>query len=46
MLVWDAGTGRYDAAATPSYGTRTLRDHYAAILRGDASADLGAHAVF
>ena len=46
MLVWDAGAGRYDAAATPSSGTRTLREHYAAILRGEASADLGEHAVF
>lgn len=46
MLVWDAAAGRYDAAATPAFGTRTLRDHYAAILRGDASADLGAHAIF
>mgnify|MGYP003347961906 CR=1 FL=1 len=30
-----AATGRYDAAATPSFGSRTLRDHYTAILRGD-----------
>ena len=46
MLVWDEAAGRYDAAATPAFGTRTLRDHYAAILRGEASADLGEHAVF
>jgi divinyl chlorophyllide a 8-vinyl-reductase len=46
MLVWDAVAGRYDAAATPSFGSRTLRDHYAAILRGDAVAGLGEHAVF
>jgi divinyl chlorophyllide a 8-vinyl-reductase len=46
MLVWDAATRRYDAAATPSFGSRTLRDHYTAILRGDAVAGLGEHAVF
>lgn len=46
MLVWDAAAGRYDAAATPSHGTRTLRDHYAAMLRGEVGADLGEHAVF
>ena len=44
MLVWD-GT-RYDPDATPEYGTDTLRDHYAALLRGDVTTDLGEHAVF
>jgi divinyl chlorophyllide a 8-vinyl-reductase len=46
MLVWDAERGRYDADATPSFGTRTLWDHYQALIRGDAVADLGEHAVF
>ena len=46
MLVLDPATGRYDAAATPSYGTRTLADHYAALLRGEATTELGDHAVF
>ena len=46
MLVWDAVAGRYDAAATPSTGTETLFDHYAALLRGTASAERGDHAVF
>ncbi len=46
MLLLDPATGRYDAAATPSHGTRTLADHYAALLRGEAHADLGDHAVF
>jgi divinyl chlorophyllide a 8-vinyl-reductase len=46
MLVWDAAACRYDAAATPAFGTRTLWDHYEALLRGDVAADLGAHAVF
>jgi divinyl chlorophyllide a 8-vinyl-reductase len=46
MLVWDAAAGRYDAEATPSTGTRTLADHYAALLRGDAVHERGEHAVF
>lgn len=46
MLLMDPATGRYDAEATPSTGTQTLVDHYARLLRGEASADLGAHAVF
>lgn len=46
MLVWDAKTGRYDADATPEFGTDTLRDHYAAMLRGEIGADLGDHAIF
>ncbi|WP_119286889.1 NAD(P)H-binding protein [Azohydromonas sediminis] len=46
MLVLDPASGRYDASATPSHGTRTLADHYAALLRGEASVDLGDHAVF
>jgi divinyl chlorophyllide a 8-vinyl-reductase len=46
MLVLDPATGRYDAAATPSTGRDTLREHYARVLRGEADADLGEHAVF
>ncbi len=46
MLVWDAARARYDADATPETGTDTLRDHYAALLRGEAEDDRGAHAVF
>jgi divinyl chlorophyllide a 8-vinyl-reductase len=46
MLVWDDAAGRYDAAATPSTGTRTLFEHYAALLRGDAAHERGEHAVF
>lgn len=46
MLVWDAKTGRYEADATPEFGTDTLRDHYAAMLRGEVGADLGDHAIF
>lgn len=46
MLVWDAENGRYDAAATPSFGQDTLREHYAAIVSGAAEQDRGAHRVF
>ena len=46
MLVWDARRGAYDADATPEFGTDTLRDHYAAMIRGEVRADLGEHAVF
>lgn len=46
MLVWDEAAGKYDDGATPSYGTQTLWDHYAALLRGEAVAGLGEHAVF
>ena len=46
MLVLDPATGRYDADATPSWGTETLFDHYAALLRGEAVDARGEHAVF
>ena len=46
MLLWNPLTNSYDAEATPEYGADTLWDHYAALLRGEVSVDLGAHAVF
>jgi divinyl chlorophyllide a 8-vinyl-reductase len=46
MLVWDAAAGRYDADATPSTGTQSLQDHYARMLSGQATVELGDHAVF
>lgn len=46
MLVWDEAAGRYDAAATPSHGARTLWDAYRAMLRGEAPPARGEHAVF
>jgi divinyl chlorophyllide a 8-vinyl-reductase len=46
MLVWDAKRGRYDAAATPSFGRETLGEHYAKLLRGELADDRGEHAVF
>lgn len=46
MLVLDPASGRYDAAATPSTGSETLFEHYARLLRGEASVERGDHAVF
>ncbi|MFN3869492.1 MAG: NAD(P)H-binding protein [Hyphomicrobiaceae bacterium] len=46
MLVLDPDTGRYDASLTPSFGTETLFDYYARVVRGETSADRGDHAVF
>ena len=46
MLLLDRATGRYDADATPETGSDTLEDFYAALIRGQASVDLGDHAVF
>lgn len=46
MLLLDPATGRYDADATPSFGTETLFDFYARLIRGEVSVDRGDHAVF
>ena len=46
MLVWDEALGRYDADATPSFGSDTLSDHHRAIIAGAPQQDLGAHRVF
>ena len=47
MLCWDAERDRYDADATPSTGSETLRDHYASMLReGEAGHELGEHKLF
>jgi divinyl chlorophyllide a 8-vinyl-reductase len=46
MLVWDAAAQRYSAEATPSYGTQTLFEHYAQLLRGQAQTERREHAVF
>jgi divinyl chlorophyllide a 8-vinyl-reductase len=46
MLVLDPVTGRYSAAATPSTGSDTLFDHYAALLQGRITLEQGDHAVF
>ncbi len=46
MLWLNPETGSYDAAATPSTGTETLFDFYAAVLAGEAVSERGDHAVF
>lgn len=47
MLVLDADSGEYDAAATPSYGRQTLQDFYLQVLeQGLTGQELGDHAVF
>jgi divinyl chlorophyllide a 8-vinyl-reductase len=46
MLVWDDETGRYDADATPEFGTDTLADHYKRLVAQDIADDRGEHAVF
>jgi divinyl chlorophyllide a 8-vinyl-reductase len=46
MLVWDTQTQRYDANATPSFGTQTLFEHYEQLVAGKTQVQLGDHAVF
>ncbi len=46
MLVWNAALMKYDAEATPSYGTQTLFDYYDRLLTGEERVELGDHAVF
>jgi len=46
MLVWDEAAGRYDADATPSFGTQTLFAYYERVINGEAAPELGDHAVF
>ncbi len=46
MLLLDPGTLRYDADATPSTGSETLRAFYARVISGKAAAERGDHAVF
>lgn len=46
MLVWDAAAGRYDADATPAFGTDTLFDHYRRLVAEGRSDSRGDHAVF
>ena len=37
MLLLDERTGKYDAEATPEFGTETLREHYAQLLAEELS---------
>ncbi len=46
MLVLDPVTGRYDADATPETGSDTLPEFYRRLASGEATVDLGEHAVF
>ena len=46
MLVLDSVSGRYDAEATPSFGSETLADFYARLIKGEAKVERGDHAVF
>jgi divinyl chlorophyllide a 8-vinyl-reductase len=46
MLVWDEVAGRYDADATPEFGTDTLADHYKMLATEDVADERGEHAVF
>jgi divinyl chlorophyllide a 8-vinyl-reductase len=46
MLVLNQATERYDASATPSFGTETLFDYYARVVKGTATTERGDHAVF
>jgi divinyl chlorophyllide a 8-vinyl-reductase len=47
MLLWDEAAQRYDADATPGYGTQTLRDFYRRVLNeGMAGQELGEQKLF
>lgn len=46
MLVYDAKAGRYDADATLETGSDTLQQHYADLVAGRTTVDLGEHAMF
>ncbi len=46
MLVWDDAAGAYDADATPSFGSDTLKDFYADVINKAETVDLGDHGIF
>ncbi|MEM9969908.1 MAG: NAD(P)H-binding protein [Pseudomonadota bacterium] len=46
MLLWNAETGRYDADATPEFGTDRIEDYVRDVVSGRVTVDLGEHAVF
>ena len=47
MLVWNEATQSYDADATPSHGTETLRAFYTRVLQdGLGGQELGEHKLF
>jgi divinyl chlorophyllide a 8-vinyl-reductase len=46
MLVLNPETGLYDADATPEFGSDTLADFHARLIRGETSINRGEQAVF
>lgn len=46
MLAWDPLQMKYDAQATPSWGTDKLFAYYDRLIDGDEEVELGDHAVF
>ena len=46
MLVLDSETGHYSRALTPSFGTDTLSDYYAKVIKDRQTIQLGDHSVF
>lgn len=46
MLVINPDSGQYDQALTPSWGQRSLREHYRQLIQGQIAVDLGEHSVF
>ncbi|MEO0575659.1 MAG: NAD(P)H-binding protein [Pseudomonadota bacterium] len=47
MLLWNPVRERYDADATPAFGTMTLREHYQNVLRdGVVGHEAGEHKLF
>ena len=47
MLCWDAEAKRYDAEATPEFGSDTLQDFYAKLASGEVLApERGEHSLF
>ncbi len=46
MLVWNPTTQKYDADATPSFGSETLKQFHEKLIKGEATVDLGKAAVF
>lgn len=46
MLVFDKTTNTYSETKTPSFGSRTLADHYADLINKGGDANLGSHKVF
>jgi divinyl chlorophyllide a 8-vinyl-reductase len=46
MLVWNAAANSYDKEATPSFGSDTLKDFHAKLIKGEAKIDLREHSVF